>query len=222
MKICILCHFFQDFNIFLFHPKTRVAWGPYLSLLPEVVVLQDEHVIWDLRRLSISVTRTYVSHKVHCSLTKLLHFAKLLGVMAPSVTSMGFCHPNPPPRQMLYIKLWCCIQHFWVVRRFKCISELIFVTTKLLATLLGSSSVYVTKWWRAWKWRNWITAAEQSLAFWQPHICMLMLSYAHIQWHCLTISRYWASSVSGTVLWDAADSAWNCYHPTGPTRHHQP
>ena len=127
------------------------------------------------------------------TLHHLLHFAKLLGVMAPSITSMGLCHPNPPPRQMLHTELW---QHFWAVRRFKCISELIFVTTKLPASLLGSSPVYVTKCWRAWKWRNWITAVEQSLAFWRPHICMLMLSYAHIQWHCLTISRYWASSVS--------------------------
>ena len=136
MKICIICHFFQDFNFFLFHPKTRVAWGPHLSFLPEVEVLQDEHVIWDLKRLSISVTRSYVT-KCTAHWQNSSPSAKLLGVMAPSITSMGLCHPNPPPRQMLHTELWCCIQHFWVVHRFTCISELIFVTTKLPATLLA-------------------------------------------------------------------------------------
>ena len=65
------------------------------------------------------------------------HLQNFLELWSPSVTSMGLCHPNPPPRQMLHTELWCCIQHFWVVRRFTCISELIFVTTKLPATLLA-------------------------------------------------------------------------------------
>ena len=181
MKICILCHFFQDFNIFLFHHETRVAWGPYLSLLPEVVVLQDEHVIWDLRRLSIFVTRTYVIKCTACwqNCFTLQNFLELWLLPSPLWVSVIPIH--------LLGK--CCISSCdvafsifeWYIRRFTCISELIFVTTKLLATLLGSSSVYVTNCWRAWKWRNWITAVEQSLVFWRPHICMLMLSYAHIQ-----------------------------------------
>ena len=167
---------FPSFAIsFRIYPKTRVAWGPYLSLVPEVVVLQDEHVTWDLKRLSISVTRSYVT-KCTAHWQNSSPSPKHLGVMVLFVTSMGLCHPNPPPRQMLHTELWCCIQHFWVVRRFTCISELIFVTTILLASLLGSSPVYVTKCWRAWKWHNWITAVEQSLAFWRPRICMLMLT----------------------------------------------
>ena len=184
MKICIL----SGFQHFPFSSRTRVAWVPYLSLLPEIVVLQDEHVIWDLRRLSISVTRTYVTKCTarwpNCF--TLQNFLELWLLPSPLWVSVI------PIHLLGKYSIPSCDVAFsiWVVCRFKCISELIFVITKLLASLIGSSSVYVTKWWRAWKWRNWITAAEQSLAFWRPHICMLMLSYAHIQWHWLTISRY--------------------------------
>ena len=43
-----------------FIPKQELH-EDHLSLLPEVVVLQDEHVTSDLRRLAISVTRCYVT-----------------------------------------------------------------------------------------------------------------------------------------------------------------